>query len=88
VNQVAVLVSDQGIGIPEEDLERVFDKFYRVNHPNQVTGTGLGLSICRGIIEAQGGKIWAQNNPDQGVTITFTLPVLPAVQKEAEVHER
>ena len=71
---VVVSITDQGVGIPEEDLERVFDKFYRVERPNQVTGTGLGLSICKGIVEAQGGRIWARNNPDQGITVAFTLP--------------
>jgi two-component system, OmpR family, sensor histidine kinase KdpD len=72
-NHVEVSVRDHGIGIPEEDLARVFDKFYRVERPQQVTGTGLGLSICKGIVEAQGGKIWARNNPDGGVTMAFTL---------------
>lgn len=86
-DQVEVLISDQGIGIPKEDLERVFDKFYRVDHPHQVSGTGLGLSICRGIVEAQGGRIWAQDNPDRGVTITFTLPV-SRITEEMKVNEQ
>ena len=74
-DQIEVAIKDAGIGIPALDLERVFDKFYRVQRQNPVTGTGLGLSICRGIVEAHGGKIWAQNNPERGVTIIFTLPV-------------
>jgi len=49
-----------GCGHSSEDLERVFDKFYRVQHPGHVIGTGLGLSICKGIVEAHGGHIWAQ----------------------------
>jgi two-component system, OmpR family, sensor histidine kinase KdpD len=68
-------IRDYGIGIPEEDLERVFDKFYRVERPENVSGTGLGLAICKGIIEAQGGKIWIKNNVDRGVTVSFTLPL-------------
>ncbi len=59
-NQVQIAVLDRGIGIPEEDLEKVFDKFYRVQRPEQVTGTGLGLAICKGIVEAHGGRIWAE----------------------------
>jgi two-component system sensor histidine kinase KdpD len=74
-NQALIAVKDCGLGIPPEDLERVFDKFYRVQRPNQVVGTGLGLSICKGIIESHGGRIWVENNPDQGAKITFTLPL-------------
>ena len=59
-DEVWISVLDRGIGIPEEDLERVFDKFYRVQRPEQVTGTGLGLAICKGILEAHGGRIWAE----------------------------
>ena len=74
--QVVVEVKDAGIGIPPDDLERIFDKFYRVlQQPHSIAGTGLGLSICKGIIEAHGGTIWAANNPTGGVTLTFTLPV-------------
>jgi two-component system, OmpR family, sensor histidine kinase KdpD len=73
--EVQVSVTDHGIGIPPEDLERVFEKFFRVQRQYPASGTGLGLSICRGIIEAHGGQIWAQNNPAGGITVTFTLPV-------------
>jgi two-component system sensor histidine kinase KdpD len=75
--QIEVAVRDHGIGIPTADLERIFDKFYRVQRREPVAGTGLGLSICRGIVEAHGGRIWAANNPDQGATITFALPFAP-----------
>ena len=73
--EVKVAVKDRGIGIPEEDLSNVFDKFFRVQRQDATVGTGLGLSICKGIVEAHGGQIWATNNSDKGVTITFTLPV-------------
>jgi len=68
-------VANQGEGIPETDLSKIFDKFYRLNSPLQVSGTGLGLVICKGIIEAHGGEIWAKNNKLGGVAITFTLPL-------------
>lgn len=68
-------VSDTGIGIPEEDLERVFAKFERVDRPGaMVKGTGLGLPISRGLVERMGGRIWAESKPGEGTTIRFTLP--------------
>lgn len=73
--QVEVAVADRGLQIPAEDLERVFDKFYRLHSPRQVSGTGLGLAICRSIIEAHGGQIWASDNPAGGVIISFILPL-------------
>ena len=73
--QLETAVANRGEGIPDTDLSKVFDKFYRLNSPLQVSGTGLGLAICKGIIEAHGGEIWAENNKLGGVTITFTLPL-------------
>lgn len=70
-----VILSNQGPQVPNEDLERIFDKFYRVTAADRVTGTGLGLSICKGIIEAHGGKIWAENLAD-GFAFNFTIPIL------------
>jgi two-component system sensor histidine kinase KdpD len=87
-NQVAISIQDGGIGIPEEDLERVFDKFYRVHRKETITGTGLGLSICRGIVEAHSGRIWAKNNADRGVTITFVLPVHSTSPVKEDARER
>jgi two-component system, OmpR family, sensor histidine kinase KdpD len=72
---VMISVADEGLGIPLEDLERVFDKFYRVQRPDGITGTGLGLSICRGIVEAHGGRIWAENRPTGGAIFKLVLPV-------------
>ena len=69
-----VEVRNQGPPIAEEHLERIFDKFYRVTAADRVTGTGLGLSICKGIIEAHGGRIWAENRPG-GLAFEFTLPL-------------
>ena len=74
-NEVEISVSDHGIGIPGEDLTRVFDKFFRVQRQDNTGGTGLGLSICKGIVEAHGGHIQAENRPGGGTTIRFTLPI-------------
>lgn len=71
---VYVQVSNQGPQVPPEHLERIFDKFYRITAADRVSGTGLGLSICKGIIEAHGGRIWAENLPD-GLAFNFTLPL-------------
>ena len=60
---IEIKIVDHGSGIPPEDLERVFDKFYRLQRPNSVAGTGLGLSIVRGIIEAHEGTVNAANQP-------------------------
>jgi two-component system sensor histidine kinase KdpD len=69
-------IGDRGIGIPPEELARVFDKFYRVQRPENVSGSGLGLSICKGIVEAHGGKINARSRPGGGTVISLELPLL------------
>lgn len=75
---VLTAVVDQGIGIPEADLERIFDRFYRGQQAEvrRSSGAGLGLSICRGIVESHGGSIWAERNSGPGATIRFTLPAV------------
>jgi len=70
-----IQVADRGVGIPPDDLTRVFDKFFRVQRPSSVAGSGLGLAICKGIVEAHGGQIWAQNRPEGGALLTFSLPL-------------
>ncbi len=78
---------DEGEGIPGTDLERIFDKFYRVRRSDrQRAGTGLGLAICRGFIEAVGGSITAANRIDRsGAVFTIKLPlsVTPRLSAEA-----
>jgi len=69
-------VSDRGPGVPEQDLKRVFDKFYRIPIPEGAGGTGLGLSICKGIVEAHGGKIIAENRTGGGLRIVIRLPLV------------
>jgi two-component system sensor histidine kinase KdpD len=73
---VAVEVADEGSGIAEGDLERIFDPFYRVQSADhQRAGTGLGLAICRGFVEAMGGTITARNPPDsRGAVFTISIP--------------
>ena len=75
-NWILVTVGNESSQIPTIDLDRIFDKFQRVNHPERVLGTGLGLSICKGIIEAHGGQIWAENRPgfEHGMDFHFSLP--------------
>ncbi len=75
--QIAVEISDTGIGIQAQDRESIFEKFYRsaAGLTSSIEGTGLGLSITRQIVEHHGGKIWATSGPGQGSTFTFTLPL-------------
>jgi len=72
-----IQIADRGPGIPPEDLHRIFDKFYRVHRPDNISGTGLGLAICKGIVEAHGGAISAQNRAGGGAILRFTLPLAP-----------
>ncbi|MGH7180372.1 MAG: ATP-binding protein, partial [Nitrospiraceae bacterium] len=67
-------VADRGPGMPSGDEQRIFDKFYRAGSARE-GGVGLGLTICRGIIEAHGGKIWAETRPGGGALFRFTLPI-------------
>jgi two-component system sensor histidine kinase KdpD len=82
---VAIEVIDEGPGIPPGDLERVFDKFYRVQaQDRRRAGTGLGLAICRGFVEAQGGHIEARNRRDRsGAVLTVHIPI----PETAEIRE-
>ena len=75
-NMLKVMVSDDGIGIPKENVGRIFDRFYRVDRARarSMGGTGLGLAIAREMIEAHGGKIWAESEEGVGTTVFFTLP--------------
>jgi len=75
-DMLKVMISDDGMGIPKENVGRIFDRFYRVDRARarSMGGTGLGLAIAREMIEAHGGKIWAESDEGQGTTIFFTLP--------------
>ncbi|MBJ6724472.1 DUF4118 domain-containing protein [Geomesophilobacter sediminis] len=75
---LVITVSDCGPGVPEADLGRIFDKFYRIPVPEGAGGTGLGLSICKGIVEAHGGEIRARNGAAGGLEVSVSLPVREA----------
>lgn len=78
---IEVIVSDQGAGIPKEEMDKIFEKFYRGSQKRQKPGgTGLGLAICKSIILAHGGQIWVESEVGHGSNFHFTLPV--AKQKE------
>ena len=72
----AVLIefADRGPGLPPGEERHIFEKFHRAEVTPPVRGAGLGLAICRGIVQAHGGRIWAENRPGGGVTVRFTLP--------------
>jgi signal transduction histidine kinase len=78
-NLLGISVTDTGPGIPPAALPRLFDRFYRVDVSRQLAtgGSGLGLAIVRAIIEAHGGTVWAENSPQGGARIVFTLPLTP-----------
>jgi signal transduction histidine kinase len=79
-------VEDSGIGIAEEDLDSLFQEFYRTDEAKASgeIGTGLGLSIVKQIVEAYGGEIWVTSSPGQGSRFTFTLPLQPAPSQDTE----
>ena len=68
-------VRDSGVGIPSDELERIFERFYKADRARSGGGTGLGLSISRHLVEAHGGRIWAESVEGQGSTFYFTIPV-------------
>jgi len=77
--EVTLAVRDGGRGLPPGSLDQVFEKFYRADNSDSqpAYGYGLGLYVCRRLIEAHGGRIWAENHPQGGAVFSFTLPVAP-----------
>ncbi len=72
---LAVEVADQGVGIPPDELDTIFDKFIQSSRTRSgAGGTGLGLAICREIAAAHGGRIWAENNPGGGTSLFVEVP--------------
>jgi signal transduction histidine kinase len=78
---VLVEVQDSGVGIASENLDRIFDAFYTT----RPEGMGMGLSICRTIVEAHGGRLWAESIKDKGATFRFTLPAVTDAEEPKQV---
>jgi two-component system sensor histidine kinase VicK len=78
-HEIEVSVTDQGVGIPRQEVGKIFEKFYRGSQKRQRPGgTGLGLAICQAIVTAHGGRIWAESEVGRGSTFYFRLPIAPA----------
>ena len=71
---VTFTVRDTGVGIPADDLARIFERFYKTDRARATGGTGLGLAIARHLVEAHGGQIWAESTEGRGSTFFFTIP--------------
>lgn len=83
-DMAVISVADEGVGIAPEDLNHLFDRFFRAksNSGTQIIGTGLGLPICRAIVEAHGGRIWAESQPGQGSKFFFSLPLKSMLKEQ------
>ena len=71
---IIVSVRDHGPGIPPHRVARIFEKFYRAEHTGSVAGSGIGLTISKGLVEAHGGRMWAESRLGEGTTVSFSLP--------------
>lgn len=74
-DKVVFMVRDNGVGMPEKDLKRIFERFYKVDRARSGGGTGLGLSICKHMVEAHGGYIWAESEEGKGSSLFFAIPI-------------
>ena len=74
-NNVILSIEDEGPGIVPDEINKLFEKYYRGRKITSERGLGLGLAICRAIVNAHGGKIWAENRKEGGAVFKFTLPL-------------
>ncbi len=86
-DRVVLRVVDRGPGIPPADLERIFEPFYQRTGDQPHEGSGLGLAIVRGLVEVNGGRVWAESVPSQGTTFVIELPLEPEAQRPARVPQ-
>ncbi len=87
LDAVQISINDQGVGIPEDELANIFSPFVQgSNVKNKSLGTGLGLTICHEIINAHCGKIWAENNKDEGASFNFILPITQPIELVNNIH--
>lgn len=89
-DNIILFVRDRGVGIPPDELVRVFDKFFRGRKNRHISGTGLGLSICKGIVEAHHGSIWAESHSGGGTALYVSLPSskqVPIMNVKGEANE-
>jgi two-component system phosphate regulon sensor histidine kinase PhoR len=86
---IEISVTDTGIGIPDQDRPRVFERFYRVDkaRSRELGGTGLGLAIVKHIVEGHGGQVWVEGNQPQGSRFVVRLPVKTQVRMATQVNE-
>lgn len=82
--RIVISVSDEGVGIPKENIGQIFERFYRVDkaRTRKLGGTGLGLAIAKEMVEAHGGEIWAESVEGQGTTVSFSLPYVPTEEDD------
>ncbi len=78
-----VAVHDTGVGIPEEALSRIFERFYKADRARSSEGTGLGLAIAKHVVQAHSGRIWAESTEGQGSTFYFSLPIALGERSES-----
>ncbi len=75
MDRMVFSVKDTGVGIQPRDLSRIFERFYKTDRSRSESGTGLGLSISKHLVEAHGGQIWVESQPNQGSTFSFSIPI-------------
>jgi signal transduction histidine kinase len=82
-DEVVIEVADTGEGLADDAAQRMFERFWRADRARSGSGAGLGLAIARGIVEAHGGRIWAENRPEGGARVSFTLPAAGSPDRES-----